>query len=104
MWGLQIHVAAAAPQNWDSLEPASTSTYWLTSQTVSLGRPAKGQAPSAVDIVVAGDSAVSKVHAVLEVAHGGAQLSVQGGPLGYDSGWHEAKGIGTCMKVGYSGC
>mmetsp|Transcript_20183 Transcript_20183/g.43988 ORF Transcript_20183/g.43988 Transcript_20183/m.43988 type:complete len:627 (-) Transcript_20183:380-2260(-) len=50
--------------------------YWITSDTVSLGRPLKGSAAGQADIVLTGDSAVSKIHAYITTKWDDGRLNV----------------------------
>ncbi len=70
MWALEI-VVSANPQ------PTQPTTYFITTnEEVTIGRPAKGSAIAGVDIVLTGDSAVSKEHCILQQQ--GDELRIKG--------------------------
>ncbi|KAG1672509.1 hypothetical protein FOA52_002818 [Chlamydomonas sp. UWO 241] len=74
MWELQVQMSPSGP-DWS----APSATHWIVAQEVTIGRPAKaGAAPPAkkVDITIAGDSAVSKIHAELH-QHADGSLEIK---------------------------
>lgn len=74
MWELQVQVSLN-PADWTS----PSESYWLTGPLVRIGRPAKPGATASgtkPDIIISGDSAVSKVHA--ELHQQGGTLRIKG--------------------------